>query len=68
MRSPRSWLQRSAVFPGESTLAYPVTSLIVTDPNPEYDGATTAIVLVVFWGATAFVITLCALLVRRLRR
>src|SRR5690606_25972163 len=44
------------------------TQSVLTDTEQEYDAATLAIVLAIFWGATAFVVLLCFLMVRRLRR
>jgi hypothetical protein len=44
------------------------TQSVITDPDPEFDGLSRALVLSLFWGATAFIVVLCALAVRRLRR
>jgi hypothetical protein len=44
------------------------TQSVITDPDPEFDGLSRALVLSLFWGATASIVVLCALAVRRLRR
>jgi predicted Zn-dependent peptidase len=45
-----------------------VTGVVFNDPEFAHDPGSQIAVLVVFWGATAFAVTMCVLLARRARR